>query len=54
MNSLAGIIRTSAVVLAELWRGAGKPAEKAYLRALEKNHPVLVLPNKTGWTLVSF
>ena len=27
--SLTGLIRTSAVVLAELWRGATKPAEKS-------------------------
>jgi len=48
MNSLAGILRNSAVVLAELWRGASKPAERAYLRTLEKNLPVLV-PSKQNW-----
>jgi predicted nucleic acid-binding protein len=48
MNSLAGILRNSAVVLAELWRGASKPAERAYLRTLERNHPVLI-PSKRNW-----
>jgi predicted nucleic acid-binding protein len=48
MNSLAGIIRNSAVVLAELWRGANKPSERAYLRTLQRNHPVL-LPSKQNW-----
>ncbi len=48
MDSLAGILRSSAVVLAELWRGASKPAERAYLRTLEKNHPVLA-PSKQNW-----
>jgi predicted nucleic acid-binding protein len=48
MNSLVGILRNSAVVLAELWRGASKPAERAYLRNLEKNLPVLV-PSQQNW-----
>lgn len=48
MDSLAGLIRTSSVVLAELWRGASKPAEQAFLRTLEKNHPVWV-PTKQNW-----
>jgi predicted nucleic acid-binding protein len=48
INSLAGILRNSAVVLAELWRGASKPAERAYLRTLEKNLPILV-PSKQNW-----
>lgn len=38
---MTGLIRTSPVVLAELWRGATKPAEREFLRALEKNHPIL-------------
>jgi predicted nucleic acid-binding protein len=48
MASLAGILRSSSVVLAELWRGASKPAERAYLRALEKNHPILT-PSRQNW-----
>jgi predicted nucleic acid-binding protein len=48
LASLVGLLRTSSVVLAELWRGASKPAEQAFLRALEKNHPVWV-PTKQNW-----
>ncbi len=48
IDSIAGILRVSAVVLAELWRGASKPAERAFLRTLEKNHPVLA-PSKQNW-----
>jgi predicted nucleic acid-binding protein len=48
IESLTGLIRTSSVVLAELWRGATKPAEHEFLRALEKNHPVLT-PTTKNW-----
>jgi predicted nucleic acid-binding protein len=48
MQSLTGLVRTSSVVLAELWRGASKPAERSFLRILEKNHPVLI-PTKQNW-----
>ena len=48
INSVTGIIRTSAVVLAELLRGATKPAERAFLRELEKNHPILT-PTEKNW-----
>ena len=48
IESVTGIIRTSAVVLAELWRGATKPAERAFLRELEKNHPILT-PTEKNW-----
>lgn len=48
IDSVTGLIRTSAVVLAELWRGATKPAEKAFLKELEKNHPVLT-PTEKNW-----
>src|SRR5271166_5183868 len=44
----AGLVRTSAVVLAELWRGARKPAEREFLRALQRNHPVLT-PAAGNW-----
>ena len=43
-----GLIRTSAVVLAELWRGATKPAEHKFLRTLERNHPILT-PTESNW-----
>ena len=48
IESVSGLIRTSSVVLSELWRGATKPAEKALLKALEKNHPVLT-PTQKNW-----
>lgn len=48
IDSLTGLMRTSSVVLAELWRGARQPSDLAYLRALEKNHPILV-PTRQNW-----
>ncbi|MGH9395927.1 MAG: type II toxin-antitoxin system VapC family toxin [Terriglobia bacterium] len=48
IESVTGLIRTSAVVLAELWRGATKPAEREFLRALERNHPILT-PTEKNW-----
>ena len=48
IESLTGLIRTSSVVLAELWRGATKPAEREFLRALERNHPLLT-PTEKNW-----
>jgi predicted nucleic acid-binding protein len=48
IDSLSGVVRTSSVVLAELWRGASRPPELAYLRTLEKNHSILV-PTKKNW-----
>jgi predicted nucleic acid-binding protein len=36
------------VVLVELWRGTTKPAERAFLRQLKKNHPVLT-PTEKNW-----
>jgi len=48
MESLTGLIRTSAVVLAELWRGATQPNEREFLRALERNHPLLT-PTEKNW-----
>lgn len=46
--SLSGLIRTSSVVLAELWRGATQPSEHRFLRTLERNHPVLT-PTSQNW-----
>ena len=48
IRSFSGLIRTSAVVLAELWRGATLAAEREFLRALAKNHPILV-PTEKNW-----
>jgi predicted nucleic acid-binding protein len=36
------------VVLSELWRGATKPQEKAFLKELGKNHPILT-PMEKSW-----
>ncbi len=47
IESVTGLIRTSAVVLAELWRGATRPAEAEFLRALQRNHPILTPSEKT-------
>lgn len=48
IDSLTGLVRTSAVVLAELWRGAAQAAEREFLRALQKNHPILT-PTEKNW-----
>ena len=45
---MTGLIRTSSVVLAELWRGATKPAERKFLQALERNHAILT-PTERNW-----
>ncbi|HEV2232259.1 MAG TPA: type II toxin-antitoxin system VapC family toxin [Terriglobia bacterium] len=46
IESLTGLIRTSSAVLAELWRGATRPDEREFLRALERNHPILTATEK--------
>src|SRR5207302_9638346 len=48
IQSVIGLVRTSAVVISELWRGASSRAEQNFLRALQKNHPVLV-PTMKNW-----
>ena len=48
IQSITGLLRTSSVVLAELWRGATSPAEQGFLRTLERNHPVLT-PTRKNW-----
>ena len=48
IQSITGLLRTSSVVLAELWRGATNPAEQRFLHRLERNHPVLT-PTKKNW-----
>ncbi|MGB7603782.1 MAG: type II toxin-antitoxin system VapC family toxin [Candidatus Sulfotelmatobacter sp.] len=48
LQSVAGLIRMSSVVLAELWRGVTKPAERDFLRALVSNHPILT-PTEKNW-----
>jgi predicted nucleic acid-binding protein len=48
LQSLIGAVRVSSVVLAELWRGAQTPADRKFLVALAKNHPVLT-PTRNNW-----
>jgi len=48
ISTLNGIIRNSAVVMAELWRGVVEPAEREFLRALGRNHPTLT-PTENNW-----
>lgn len=48
IESVTGRIRTSSVVLAELWRGATKVAEQGFAKALERNHLVLT-PTEKNW-----
>jgi predicted nucleic acid-binding protein len=48
IQSVSGLIRTSSVVLAELWRGATKLAEREFLRTLARNHPILT-PTEGNW-----
>jgi predicted nucleic acid-binding protein len=48
IENLSGLLRNSAVVLAELWRGATTNTEREFLRALGKNHPILT-PTEGNW-----
>jgi predicted nucleic acid-binding protein len=48
IRSLAGAIRTSSVVLAELWRGAANASDREFLRALARSHPILT-PTEKNW-----
>ena len=48
IDALSGLVRTSSVVLSELWRGARSAADKRFLVALAKNQPVLV-PTELNW-----
>ena len=43
-----GLVRNSAVVLAELSRGATKPAELEFVDRLARNHPTLT-PTENNW-----
>ena len=48
MDSINGLIRTSSVVLAELWRGATRKQEHKFVEALARNHPILT-PTEKNW-----
>lgn len=48
IESAEGLVRTSSVVLAELFRGVIGPAEHKFLRSLARNHPILT-PTEKNW-----
>jgi predicted nucleic acid-binding protein len=48
IQSISGLVRTSSVVLAELWRGATRAPEREFLRTLGRNHPILT-PTEKNW-----
>jgi predicted nucleic acid-binding protein len=48
IETLNGLIRNCAVVMAELWRGVVTSAEREFLITLAKNHPVLIPNEKNG------
>ena len=43
-----GLVRNSAVVLAELSRGATKPSEQEFVERLARSHPILT-PTENNW-----
>jgi len=47
IESVTGLIRMSAVVLAELWRGVTGSAERTFLLSLARNRPILTPTEKT-------
>lgn len=47
-ESVNGLVRTSSVVLAELWRGVIGPSEQKFLRFMARNHPI-VTPTQKNW-----
>jgi len=47
-DSLDDLVRTSVVVLAELWRGTTNETERAFLREFERQYPVLT-PTEKNW-----
>lgn len=48
LQSVIGLIRSSSVVLSELWRGATTRIERGFIRALQKNHPIIT-PSESQW-----
>jgi predicted nucleic acid-binding protein len=48
IESVDGLVRTSAVVLAELWRGVVESAERKFLWAMARNH-VILTPTEQNW-----
>jgi predicted nucleic acid-binding protein len=45
---LHGVVRTSSVVLAELWRGATSLVDRQIVQALERSRPILT-PTEKNW-----
>jgi predicted nucleic acid-binding protein len=48
MFDLDGVVRNSAVVFAELWRGATSKADREIIQSLERNYPTLT-PTTNNW-----
>jgi len=48
ISTVRGLIRSSAVVLAELLRGATKANELVFIKNLSKNHPIIT-PTEKNW-----
>ena len=48
IESVDGLVRTSAVVLAELWRGAIHASERKFLVDFTRSHPILT-PTEKNW-----
>jgi predicted nucleic acid-binding protein len=48
IETLDGLLRNSAVVLAELSRGIANRADREFLRVLGSNHPILT-PTERNW-----
>jgi len=48
IETVDGLVRNSAVVLAKLSRGTAKPADQEFVRALGRNHPILT-PTEENW-----
>jgi predicted nucleic acid-binding protein len=48
MLNLTGVVRNSAVMLAELWRGATTPVDRQVIQELEERHPILT-PTEKNW-----
>ncbi len=48
IETVSGLIRNCAVVMAELWRGVVTPADREALLALGRNHPTIT-PTERNW-----
>ncbi len=46
MLNLTGVVRNSAVVLAELWRGATTHVDRQVIQEIEERHPILTSTEK--------